>query len=232
MAAPNKKPIRILIVDDYQFLLESLVLVINSEPDMEVVGTATTLAEALNLALKEKPDLVVLDIDLNGENGIDIIPDLINKANSKVLMLTGLYDPELYKEAMSKGAHGIILKGNAIETLLRVIKKVDQGKIWVSDSIMQRILHQLSDQNNGINDHCKCEAEQKLAELPAHELKLIITLFTLESSTNEEIASYLHIGKHTLKNRLTTIYRKFGVKTRVELMNYVVSHKLTDILNY
>jgi|GEM_PF-4048571 len=133
-------PIRILIIEDNQFLAEGLAIIINYEPDMEVVGMADTCADALTLALEENPDLVLLDICLHGENGIDIIPDLVNKTDAKVLIMTGMPVLELYEDALSKGARGILLKEeNTSAILLEAIKRVVEGKIWLSESIRHSI---------------------------------------------------------------------------------------------
>ncbi len=131
----TKITIRILIVEDNQFLAEGLAIIINDEPDMKVVGMATTRSEGLNLALKEKPDLVLLDIGLGDENGIDIIPDLVYQADSKVLVMTGMPVFELYEEALSKGARGVMIKDNTADVLLEAIKRVIEGEIWLSESI-------------------------------------------------------------------------------------------------
>ena len=134
-----KKLIRILIVEDSRFFMEGLAMIINKNPDMEVVGMAPTCVEALNLALKEKPDLVLLDIILDGENGIDIIPDLINKTGAKVLIMTGITDFELHEDAMLQGARGVVVKQNTSAVLLEAIKRVAGGEIWLSDSVRHRI---------------------------------------------------------------------------------------------
>jgi len=136
MTNHNHNPKRILIVEDNQFLMEGLAIIINDEPDMEVVGMATSRTKGLDLALKEMPDLVLLDIGLGDENGIDIIPDLVNKTDAKVLIMTGMPVLELYEDALSKGARGILLKEeNTSAILLEAIKRVVEGKIWLSESI-------------------------------------------------------------------------------------------------
>lgn len=139
MANLKNNSIRILIAEDNQFLMEGLARIINDEPDMKVVGMASTCAEGLNLALKEKPDLVLLDIGLGDENGIHIIPDLVKKADSKVLVMTGMPVFELYEEALSKGACGVMIKDNTAAVLLEAIKSVIKGEIWLSESIRHGI---------------------------------------------------------------------------------------------
>src|SRR5215203_1854792 len=139
MFVSTKNLIRILIVEDNQFLIDGLTIIINDEPDMKVVGKANTGSEGLNLALCENPDLVLLDIGLGDVCGIDIIPDLINKTNSKVLVMTGMPVFELYEEALLNGARGVMIKDNTADVLLHAIRKVMEGEIWLSDSIKQAI---------------------------------------------------------------------------------------------
>jgi len=139
MTNRRKKTIRTLIVEDSKFLIEGLAIIINAETGMEIVGMANTCAECLSLVRKENPDLVLLDIILNDENGIEIIPDLVNKTSSKVLIMTGINDFAVYEDAMLQGVGGIVVKEDSSAVLLEAIKKVAAGEIWLSDTVRHRI---------------------------------------------------------------------------------------------
>ncbi len=104
--------ISILLVDDHKSFTDGLQMVIDSQkPAMEVVGTASTPADAVKTAVKLKPDLILLDMDLGDSLSLDFLPELLEKTESKVLMLTGLSNTDLHETALLKGARGILMKG-------------------------------------------------------------------------------------------------------------------------
>src|SRR5258707_2103513 len=119
MIVINSSPsneIRILIVDDHQLVQTGLRMLIESQPEMTVVGKAHTGAEALALAADVKPDLILLDIDLGGENGLDLLPELRRiAADARVLGLTGLTDEESHRQAARLGAAGLGLQQKEAE---------------------------------------------------------------------------------------------------------------------
>jgi chemotaxis response regulator CheB len=111
MTQPAQNPIRILLVDDHQSLLWGLAKLIESEkPGMEVVGVAAEMSEALVVAQREQPDVILLDIDLGGVNSLDLLPDLLKAVQAYVLILTGVRDTETHDRAMLSGARGILHK--------------------------------------------------------------------------------------------------------------------------
>src|SRR5713101_6601853 len=102
-------------------------MLIESQPEMKVVGKASTGAEALALAESTKPNMILLDIDLGAENGLDLLPVLRRTAaDARVLILTGLTDEETHRQAARLGAAGLVLKQNAAEVLLKAIRKVHE----------------------------------------------------------------------------------------------------------
>ena len=116
--------IRILLVDDHQTLLWGLEKLINSEgPRMSVVGTASSTEEALQKAGQLQPDLILLDLDLNGQCSLDILPTLLATPNTQVLVLTGERNQTVLDHAIHKGARGVISKGASPDQLLRAIEK-------------------------------------------------------------------------------------------------------------
>src|SRR5918996_3237791 len=111
MSEPIENPIRILLVDDHQSFLWGLVKLIESDgPGMKVIGTASDMAEALGIAEREQPDVILLDIDLHGENSLDSMPILVKVTKAPVLILTGVRDTETRDRAMLSGARGIVQK--------------------------------------------------------------------------------------------------------------------------
>jgi DNA-binding NarL/FixJ family response regulator len=217
-----KTSIRILLIDDHKSFMDGLAMVINSQaPAMEVVGMASNGAEAIQTVVRLKPDLILMDMDLGDSISLDFLPELLEKTSAKVLMLTGLQDPDLHDSAIFKGARGVLLKGESAKVILKAIEKVHAGEIWASNMMLTRVLNQINSSKKQLEPEAR-----KIADLTAREREIITALLTFEGSTNEEIARQLFISTSTLKNHLTTIYSKLDVKNRVQLMKYALNHKL------
>lgn len=217
-----KNSIRILLIDDHKSFMDGLAMVINSQtPAMEVIGMASNGAEAMEAVGSLKPDLILMDMDLGGSLSLEFLPELLEKTSAKVLMLTGMQDPDLHDSAIVKGARGVLQKGESAKVILKAIEKVYAGEIWASNSMLTRVLNQMNNSKKKIDPEAG-----KIAELTAREREIISALLTFEGSTNEEIARQLFISTSTLKNHLTTIYSKLDVKNRVQLMKYALNHKL------
>jgi DNA-binding NarL/FixJ family response regulator len=177
--------------------------------------------EAITAVVNSKPDLVLMDMDLGDSVSLDFLPELLEKTSAKVLMLTGVQDPDLHDRAIVKGARGVLLKGESAKVILRAIEKVHAGEIWASNTMLARVLNQMNTRQKPVDPE-----GEKIANLTQREREIITALLTFEGSTNEEIARQLFISTSTLKNHLTTIYSKLDVKNRVQLMKYALSHKL------
>lgn len=222
MTAMTKNSIRVFLIDDHKSFMEGLAMVINSQtPAMEVIGMAANRAEAMTAVGKLNPDLILMDMDLGNSLSLEFLPELLEKTSAKVLMLTGLQNPDLHGSAIVKGARGVLLKGESAKVVLKAIEKVHAGEIWASNSMLTRVLNQI----NGDKKRDNPEAE-KISYLTAREREIISSLLAFEDSTNEEIASRLFISTSTLKNHLTTIYSKLEVKNRIQLMKYALKHNL------
>jgi len=218
----TKNPIRILLIDDHKSFMDGLAMVINSQaPAMEIVGMASTPEEAISAAVRLKPDLILMDMDLGVGLSLEFLPEILEKTTAKVLMLTGMLDPDLHDIAIFKGARGLLLKGESAKVILKAIEKVHAGEIWASNAMLTRFLDQRH--NNKKRDDPEAE---KIAYLTAREREIITALMTFEDSTNEEIANRLFISASTLKNHLTTIYSKLDIKNRIQLMKYALKYKI------
>jgi two-component system nitrate/nitrite response regulator NarL len=224
MSAQNPPPIRVLLVDDHRIVLWGLEKLIEGEkPRMEMVGSATNCTEALNLADKVLPDVIVLDIDLGEGNGVDAIPRLIAKSKAKVLVLTGLRDQSIYDNAVLAGASGIVKKQDPAETVLKAIEKIHAGQLWLSHIATGRIFVELS------RDRAAKDADPehgKMTTLTPREREIIVVIATNAGAHAKAIAEILHISEHTLRNHLSSIRGKLGVANHMELFVYANMHGL------
>ena len=197
-------------------------MVINSQsPSMEVVGMASNRAEAMTAVGELKPDLILLDMALGDSLSLNFLPELLEKTSAKVLMLTGLQNPDLHERAIVKGARGVLLKGESAKVILKAIEKVHAGEIWASNTMLIRVIDRINIGKKQVDPEGR-----KIADLTAREREIIDALLTFDGSTNKEIAHQLFISTSTLKNHLTTIYSKLDVKNRVQLMKYALNHKI------
>lgn len=221
-------PIRIMLVDDHRSVLWGLEKLINGEkPKMEVIGKATTSAEALQLAGTITPDVILFDLDLNGENGVTIIPRLIEKTKAYVLALTGTRDLLLHDSAMLAGARGVVEKAQPVETILKAIALVYQGEIWIDHTATSRIFTQLSRRKTVAADNPEL---QKIASLTRKERLTVAEIGHDEKASTRLIADRLCISENTLRNHLTSIYTKLELSSRLELYVYANKHGINKVV--
>ena len=216
-------PIRIMIVDDHAVIRAGLRMLIEQDQAMTVVAMAGTPAEALTLAAAEKPDIIVLDLILGEEDGLDFLPELTKaSSNSRVLVLTGVQTPESHRTAIRRGAMGIVLKQQAAELLLKAIKKVHDGEVWIDRSMIGSVL---SDVRNEQHTSDNPEAS-KISALTARERE-VITLVS-RGLKNKVIGQQLFISETTVTHHLSSIYAKLGVSDRLELVVYAFANQLAQ----
>ena len=220
-------PIRIMLVDDHRSVLWGLEKLIEGEsPGMEVIGKATTSAEAMLLLDSTSPDIILLDIDLGGENGIHAIPALIAKSKSRVLVLTGSRDSSVHDSAVLAGAMGVVEKGESADTILKAIQKVHQGEIWLDRTATGRIFLELS-RNKAAE--AQNPEQKKIASLTPRERQIVAEIGGDASAGSKVIAERLHISEHTLRNHIASIYEKLQVSSRLELFAYAGKHGITPL---
>jgi DNA-binding NarL/FixJ family response regulator len=206
--------IRVIIVDDHSIVREGIRMIIENDEELKVVGESENIRDALTVISREKPDIVLLDLDLGKELSIDSISDIFSaSSDSKVLILTGVIDEELHKRAMLSGARGILLKNHAGATLLKAIKKVHQGEAWIDRTLTAKLLNE-ANKNNQLTQL----EQRKINSLTVRECEIIKLI--AEGLVNKEIAKRLFVAEKTIRNHLTIIYSKLEVTSRLELAIY------------
>jgi two-component system, NarL family, nitrate/nitrite response regulator NarL len=231
MITNTTKPIRILLVDDHQSFLDGLKMLINANKSaMQVVSTANSRREALAAADNYKPDLILLDIDLGDDNGLEVLPELVEKTESKIIMLTGVQEQSVHEEAIMKGARGVLLKNSSGLVILKAIEKVYKGELWADSGTISKVLDHLKHRKS--RKEAADPEQQKIDTLTPREREIICQMATDGSSTNKEIASRLYISESTLKNHLTMIYSKLDLRNRIDLLKYALTHNLDKPRNH
>jgi two-component system, NarL family, nitrate/nitrite response regulator NarL len=219
----TQREIRVLIIDDHELVSAGLRMLIESEPEMKVVGKATNSADALALAAKEKPSLILLDLDLGPESGIDLLPELRKAAASaRVLIVTALKDSDMHRRAARLGAAGLVLKEQAADVLLKAIRKVSLGEIWLDRSMMSSLLNEMTSSEKKVNPE-----EAKIATLTNREREVIALI--AEGLKNKQIGERLFISETTVTHHLSAIFSKLGVSDRLELVIYGFANGLAQM---
>lgn len=223
--ALNPNPIRVMIVDDHKSVVWGLErLVESAQPRMQMVGTANSCADMLATVTAARPDVILLDLDLNGESSVDALPDLQRLSQGQVLILTGARDTKLQQAAIMKGARGVIGKDESAEVLLRAIERVHAGEVWINRMLMGKVLGTMSS-DAGKEVSTDPEAA-KIASLTQRERDIVRAMVRNRGDKSQVIAEALHISEHTLRNHLTVIYDKLGARNRLDLYAYATQHGL------
>jgi two-component system nitrate/nitrite response regulator NarL len=225
MTTLDLNTVRILLVDDHSVVRAGLRMLIESRPGLAVVGEAATTSDAVAAAGREQPDLILLDLDLGGDSGLDILPELFATAKqARVLLLTGVRDPEEHHRAIRLGAMGVVLKEKAAEDLLKAIEKVHAGEVWLDGALMARVLGRSlpGGDTAAINPEVA-----KISTLTEREREVIALI--CEGLQNKLIGERLFISETTVRHHLTSIFDKLGVTNRLELVIYAYRHGLAKL---
>ena len=225
MTAQDITPIRVFLIDDHRSILWGLEKLIESAtPAMQVVGSVTNCTDAFKLLVQAAPDVILLDMDLGKESGLDAIPQLMAKSAAKILILTGLRDKIVLDKAVLAGARGVVEKEAPAETILTAIARVHEGQLWLDRAATSRIFVEFS--RKGAAPAADPE-QQKIESLTDREREIVAVTANNAGANAKAIAEMLHISEHTLRNHLTSIYEKLGVANRLELFAYAHQHDLT-----
>ncbi|SEL00848.1 two component transcriptional regulator, LuxR family [Nitrosovibrio tenuis] len=213
--------IHVLLVNSHQIVLWGLEKLINNEsPRMEVVGKATNGLDATRLAREKKPHVVLLDLYLGMEKGIDLIPNLLEEERSHIIIFTEIHDQAAVDGAVLNGARGVIYKEESTQNILKAIEKIHAGELWLDRGTTGRIF------SNFLRTGQKPEdcITKKIASLTRKE-RLIINAFATEAgASNKKLAKKLYIGEQTLRNHLTSIFSKLEITNRFDLFMFAKLH--------
>lgn len=211
---------RILLVDDHDIVRLGLMTLLNDRPDMEVVGEASTAAEAVRQTGALSPDVVLMDIRLPGEGGIEATRQVTAKfPAAKVVMLTSFADDELVMRAISAGAVGYVLKQVGTEELIRAIQAAARGEALLDPSTTARLLSRVREAER------KAE-EDAFRELTDREMDVLVHL--AKGKTNAEIAALLNLSEKTAGNYVSNMLEKLHLNNRIELAAYAYEHHLFE----
>ncbi|MBQ7943682.1 MAG: response regulator transcription factor [Lachnospiraceae bacterium] len=203
------KQYRILLVDDEILLLESLEIILSLN-DMQIVGKAHDGREALELLEQVSCDLALVDLNMKGMGGIELITHLKRLyPELKILVLTTFYDDHYITEAVANGADGYLLKDSGKEAILGAIGQIMEGRNVIDNKVMQRLAVLMS----GKQEPSTVTEPEGMTKRESEILSLMV-----QGYTNQQIAKELYISEGTVKNYISGIYDKTGIHDRAKLI--------------
>lgn len=208
--------INILMADDHPIFRAGMRALLEQAPDIQVIGEASDGHEALQKAQLLQPDIILLDIEMPGLSGVAVAEELSRLgAKARILVLSAFDDEAYISELLSKGISGYLTKAEAGEVVVDAVRQVAMGQDgWLSRTIRSKVLAL----------HSQRAPERVLSRRERDVLKLLG-----EGQSNKEIAATLNISSSTVKNHLSNIYPKLGVRTRVEAVLEIQRHGLDKL---
>jgi two-component system response regulator NreC len=205
----------VVVVDDHAVVRSGLRLLLDNQDDIEVVGEAGNAKDAIFRARALKPDVILLDVVMPGESGIDVLPQLRKESpETKVLVLSMQDDPSYVREAFAAGASGYVLKEAADEEVVAAVREVAGGGSYVHPALGARLVAAEAAE--------RAAAEADPLSEREHEILRLLAL----GHTNQEIAQQLFISVRTAESHRAHVMQKLRLTTRAELVRYALSHGL------
>lgn len=216
--------ISVMVVDDHDLIREGLNRIISFEDDLLIVGQFKNGEELLNSLKEDIPDVVLLDINMPIKNGLDTLK-ILKKIylNIKVVMLTVENDRKTIMEAIDIGADAYILKESAGTEIVRAIRSVYIGEKYIDNSLIKAIFLDIKKSNNNI---IKNKETENLKSLTNRELSILYEIS--KGLKNKEIADKLFISEKTVKNYITSIFKKIEVDDRVQATIYAIRNNIEE----
>jgi DNA-binding NarL/FixJ family response regulator len=210
--------VRVLVADDQTLLREGLAGIVNTAPDLTVVGTATTGREAVQLALSERADVVLMDIRMPDMDGLEATRQITTAGGTRVLILTTFDLDEYVYTALRNGASGFLLKDTPAHELLAAIRVVASGDALLAPSITRRLIHEFAARAPLANDRASNDVLEAITDRESEVLLLVAA-----GMSNREIAEQLHIGAGTAKTHVGHLLTKLDARDRVQLV--IIAHR-------
>ncbi len=200
-------------------------LLVEDRSGMIVVGEAKNSEEALDITAREQPEIILLDLCLGSESGIDLIPELLSiSQDSRIIVLTAVQEETVWRRAIRQGAMGVVSKEASAEFLLRAIERVNAGELWLTRHATASLVSELRRANQLKQPEPDLDPA---AQLTAREREVIDLVG--EGLKNKQIADRLYISETTVRHHLTSILKKLNVSDRLELLVFAYRNKLVSI---
>ena len=208
---------RVLVVDDHAVVRSGIKSLLAAEDDLEVVGEASNARDAIFEARSLKPDVILLDVVMPGESGIEVLPKLKKEApDAKVLVLSMQDDPRYVREAFAQGANGYVLKEAVDAEVVGAVREIASGGDYVHPALGARMVA------------AEAQARAAAAADPLSDREREVLRLLALGHTNQEIAKQLYISVRTAETHRAHIMQKLRLGSRAELVRYALAQGLLD----
>jgi DNA-binding NarL/FixJ family response regulator len=207
---------KILIADDHGIVRSGLRALLEAQDDMEVVAEAADGVEARDIAIRERPDMAILDVKMPRLTGLQATHEIREQAPDVAVLILSMHDDERYLfEALKAGASGYVLKRQADTDLLEAIRAVERGEPFLTPDAQRALIKDVLARDEG--------RPSELTQREEEVVKLVA-----EAHTNREIAELLHLSEKTVENHRARAMKKLGMRDRVELVRYAIRRGLIE----
>lgn len=220
------KPVRVLIVDDHNIILNGIKTMLEDETEIDIIGEANTGKDAILKAEALKPDVILMDIKMPEMNGIEATKEITARNLPVGIVGLTMFDDDEYIAAMLQaGAKGYLLKNSSKQDIMAALKKVATGETYFSNEVTAAALRRL------MAGHAPVKATNgtsavALDEVPLTKREIEILALIADELTNQEIADRLFISQRTVHSHRRNLMQKIGVKNTAGLVRYALEHKL------
>jgi two-component system response regulator DevR len=212
------RPLRLLVVDDHEVVRQGLVSLLERREHFQVVAEAGTAAEAVEMARKFEPDIIVMDVRLPDGSGIEACREIRAEfPRTRVVILTSYPDEEAVLSAIIAGASGYLLKQIRGRDLVSALESVGRGESLLDPAVTEKVLDRVRRIATGTYT-------DELAQLTQQEQKIL--LLVAEGKTNKEIASDVFLSDKTVKNYVSSILSKLNLERRAQAAAFVARHRM------
>ncbi|MBI4466988.1 MAG: response regulator transcription factor [Acidobacteria bacterium] len=219
-----KPTIKVAVADDHPIYRLGLCKLLEPEPDLTLVGEASNGMEAVLLAEKYDPDILLLDLKMPVMDGIEVLSELAKrKLRTRVILMMANADRDKAVRGVRLGARGILFKDTDPSLLAKSVRKVFEGEVWIDNPILSQALETLVSKPAappGVSG-------QRDARLSSREMEVVRCVAM--GLRNKEVADKLGVSEATVKNHLTSIYSKLGVSDRLELILYAIHNRIVHV---
>jgi DNA-binding NarL/FixJ family response regulator len=229
-SAPTSSKIRIVVADDHPIFRDGLCKLLALEEDFEVVAQASDGRQVLDVLQQYEPDILLLDLKMPGLDGLATLQRLQSARNkTRVIVLTASDDKNEFVQAMKLGTSGIVLKQTATELLIKSIRKVHAGEIWLDSHTTAAVIRQFvaaEDTPPAPAPTSQGQTSRDRERSPLSSREREIVALVAQGFKNKEMAEKMFISEQTVKNHLHNIFDKLGVSDRLELALYAIHNNL------
>jgi NarL family two-component system response regulator LiaR len=216
--------VRVLLVDDHRLISDMLSDALGEAEDIEVVGVATSGGEGVDLATREKPDVVLMDVEMDGMNGIEATRRIVQTLpNTRVVMLTANADQATILDAMESGAVGYLTKDKAlVDDVVDAVRRAYAGEIMLPSALIGRLITSLATRRRE-----QAERQDLVERLTAREREILHLI--AEGADNKTIADRLIVSPHTVRTHVQNLLAKLGAHSKLEALTIAARRGLVEL---